>query len=282
MSLSTILKSVALSVGLISGSSHAQQSFTPTGQQTARGYGLFEYQGNQKPNTVRQKQEISDRFNSWDEQQGDACRNTGWKNVRVHNGKAHVAAVCTSPQRPSFSDRNYQKINYRNPKVQEGIQEGKFEPGFLSDLEKMCKRLDMHCMGLISIIDYETGGSFRPDIKNPNGSASGLIQFTRETARSLGTSTSALRKMKQRKQLQYVEQYFRLMQKLRLEADYSNPLDLALTIFQPSAVGKGSNHIIARQGSRAYRQNRGLDRSPADGKITASEYTRNALNRGYF
>ena len=253
--------------------------FKPTGQQTTKSYDFFEYNGTKEATNVHQKREISDRFDRWDRQQGNRCRDTSWRNVRTHEEDIYVVADCKLPERPHFSDGNYQKINYHNQKLKEGIRKGKFEKRFLPALEQMCQRLDMHCMGLLSVMDYETRSTFSPRIKNPKGSASGLIQFTAATARSLGTSTKALRQMTQLQQLQFAEKYFQRMN--RKETDYGNPLDIALTIFHPNSVGRGPGHIIGKKGSTLYRQNRGLDHSPRDGRITAQEYTREALRRGY-
>lgn len=269
-----------LLMAALGGEACAQKTtFTPTGQQTGKGYDFLEYEGSVKPFTVERKQEISDLFDRWDQQQGDKCKNTSWRNVRIHNGNIYIVADCELPERPFFSDGKYQRIDYQNPKVKEGIREGRFEKGFLPALEQMCQRLDMHCQGLLSIMDYETRGTFSPRIKNPKGTASGLIQFTAATARSLGTSTQALRRMNQVQQLKYVERYFRRMEKE--ETDYGNVIDIALTIFYPKAVGRGPGYVIGRRKSTLYRQNRGLDNSPRDGMITSREYTRRALDRGY-
>ncbi len=172
---------------------------------------------------------------------------------------------------------NHTQIDYNNAKVQSKMP--RFEDGFLQNLEKMCEDLDMDCMGLLSIMDYETAGTFSPRIKNPRGTATGLIQFTSATARDLGTSTKELRSMTQNEQLEYVRKYFEQHQD---KADYSNPRDIALSVFYPKAVGKSENFTITRKGKRAYWQNRGLDRHPKDGKITAKEYVQPALRRGYF
>ena len=175
-------------------------------------------------------------------------------------------------------DQDYTKIDYSNAQLNKRIRQGKFEKCFLSALEKMCCELDMDAMGLISIIDFETAGTFSPSIKNPTGSATGLIQFVEKTARGLGTSTRELAQMSQVEQLEYVKKYFSLFSN---RADYSNPRDIALAIFYPKALGKGSGYVIAKTGSRAYSQNAKLDRNH-DGKIVAAEYVKPALDRKYF
>jgi hypothetical protein len=61
---------------------------------------------------------------------------------------------------------------------------------------------------LVALIHFETGGSMHPSTKNPNSSATGLIQFMASTARALGTSVESLSKMSVLNQLEYVKKYF--------------------------------------------------------------------------
>ena len=51
-------------------------------------------------------------------------------------------------------------------------------------------RLAVDPVALHNLISFETAGTFDPKIKNPGSSARGLIQFTDETARSLGYNDS--------------------------------------------------------------------------------------------
>ena len=44
---------------------------------------------------------------------------------------------------------------------------------------------------LAALIDFETAGTWRPDIQNPNSSATGLLQFIDATARQLGYASAA-------------------------------------------------------------------------------------------
>lgn len=52
-------------------------------------------------------------------------------------------------------------------------------------------RIGADPVALHNLISFETNNSFSPLIKNPTSSARGLIQFTDDTARSLGYSDSA-------------------------------------------------------------------------------------------
>ena len=175
------------------------------------------------------------------------------------------------------------KVDYDNQAIKTLIEKGKVDTDFLKSLENMCNRLDMNCMAVLSVMHYETGGSFRSDIKNPNSSATGLIQFMGSTARGLETTTENLSKMNQVEQLKYVEKYFNLIKDNFDEVDYLNPKNVALAVFYPRAIGQGDNYIIAEEGrsrldDRILKVNKDHN---GDGKITADEYTGKSLGLGY-
>jgi peptidoglycan hydrolase-like protein with peptidoglycan-binding domain len=119
---------------------------------------------------------------------------------------------------------------------------------------------------LMAIMSFETGGTFSPSVENAAGSgAVGLIQFMPATARGLGTTTKALKEMSAEEQLDFVASYF---------APFKNRLttieDAYMAVLFPAAVGKGVGHILFTRGTRAYRQNGGLD-IDQDGVITVGE-----------
>jgi murein DD-endopeptidase MepM/ murein hydrolase activator NlpD len=119
---------------------------------------------------------------------------------------------------------------------------------------------------LMTVMAFETGGSFSPSIPNAAGSsAMGIIQFMDFTAKNLGTTREALKNMTAEEQMVYVGKYFEPY-KGRL-----NTLeDAYLAVFSPAFIGKGNNHVAYERGSVAYEQNRGLDLN-GDGKITVGE-----------
>ena len=265
--------------GIILGASVALGGCTDTFKESEKkgDWSSFQYQG-ETPSNVEERLQVSNLFDEWDESRGDYCKNTGWKNVQSKGDQTHIYVKCKDGENDQ-PNVQYAKIDYSNKKLQQKIKAGKFETGFLDDVEQMCKTLDMNAMGLLSVMDFETVGIYSPKIKNPRGSATGLIQFTSGTARGLGTSTSKLRKMGQREQLEYVEKYFKGHTK---HTDYSDPSDIALAVFYPRALKHDDDYVIGKLGSLLYRQNRGLDKSPKDGRITAAEYVKPALDRGYF
>jgi len=210
------------------------------------------------------------------------------------NASLAVSSSARNPIRETKPFPSYTSVDYTNATINQKIQQGRFEPGFLEEVESLCQILDMNCMGLLSVIDYETRGTFHPYIRNKGtfpssvkkssiktrrSTATGLIQFTQATAEALGTTTESLAFMSQHQQIPYLARYF--AQHRKAQTDYSNPDDIALTIFHPASVGQGSDHVIARRGRRSYHQNARLDNSPQDGRITAREYVQEALNRGY-
>jgi len=100
--------------------------------------------------------------------------------------------------------------------------------------------------------------------KNPNSSATGLIQFMDATARSLGTSTAALYQMPAVDQLYYVYKYLQ---------PYAGKLkslgDVYLAIFYPAAIGKASNYILPVN-EKTVQINRVLDKNQ-DNKLSRGE-----------
>ena len=118
---------------------------------------------------------------------------------------------------------------------------------------------------LMAAMAFESARTFSASIENPYSGAVGLIQFMPGTARGLGTSTAALKRMNAVAQLDYVRRYF-LPYKGRLK-DLS---DLYMAILWPRAIGKPSSHVLFAQGSKEYRQNKGLDVN-TDGVVTKVE-----------
>ena len=118
---------------------------------------------------------------------------------------------------------------------------------------------------LMTWMAWETGRSFRADVKNMAGSgATGLIQFMPSTARGLGTTVEALAAMSPESQLNFVWKYFKPYKgKIRSLSDGY------MAILWPRAVGKPDDHALFT-GGVAYRQNAGLDTNK-DGKVTKRE-----------
>lgn len=78
-----------------------------------------------------------------------------------------------------------------------------------------------------------------PKAKNPYGTAVGLIQFTADTAKRLGTTTNELLVMDNVTQLRYVEKYL-----MPYRGKFTSVGDLYLTIFYPVAVNKPDTYNL--------------------------------------
>ena len=73
---------------------------------------------------------------------------------------------------------------------------------------------------------------------NPEGGATGLIQFMPATAAGLGTSCEALREMSALDQLDYVERFFRpYAPRCRTFGDFY------MACFFPAAIGKEDDYV---------------------------------------
>lgn len=131
---------------------------------------------------------------------------------------------------------------------------------------------DLRCdpSDLMACMAWESGRSFRPDVRNMAGSgAVGLIQFMPSVAASLGTSTEALEALTPEAQLDWVAKYF---------APYGGKLhDLASTymaILWPAGIVKPDTYVLFDKDDKdhpaRYRQNAGLDINK-DGHVTKAE-----------
>ncbi len=121
---------------------------------------------------------------------------------------------------------------------------------------------------LMACMAWESGETFRADIKNAAGSgATGLIQFMPSTARSLGTTTQSLARMTPEDQLNYVYKYFR-----PYAGRLNNLGDIYMAILWPKGVGQPDSYVLWDKGKMptTFRQNSGLDVNK-DGRVTRAE-----------
>jgi hypothetical protein len=118
---------------------------------------------------------------------------------------------------------------------------------------------------LMAAMAFETGESFSPSVINRTSGATGLVQFMPSTARSLGTTSSALAAMTAEAQLGFVQKY---LQPFR--GRMKSLSDVYMTILFPAAVGKPDAFVLFSNPSIAYEQNAGLDVNH-DGHITKGE-----------
>jgi hypothetical protein len=146
---------------------------------------------------------------------------------------------------------------------------------FLDKVIEICKKLTFDPLDLIAAMYLETGGTMDPAIKNPLGSATGLIQFIESTAGGLGTTTAKLAQMTRVEQLDYVELYFKKAGWPSKSVPVPSLSNVYLTIFLPKYKTASDDTVIASANDpdpkvrRYYSDNGGFDQSPKKGYFTA-------------
>jgi hypothetical protein len=125
---------------------------------------------------------------------------------------------------------------------------------------------------LLNVMLFETAGTLRPDIRNKQSGAVGLIQFTRATLRGLGYTADQAARMTVPEQLEIlVKPYFKPYKKRILEsADW---LDTYMAVLWPAGIGKPDKYVMFKAPSREYRQNSGLD-VDKNGQVTKGDVRR--------
>jgi len=133
--------------------------------------------------------------------------------------------------------------------------------------------LDVPPEWLMAVMYAES--KFDPAIQNLRGSgATGLIQFmvpaVQDLNDRLGTKyyMSDIRRMPAHDQLDLVYEYLQTVRERY--GEYRSLTDLYLGILYPKAIGQDFCYALYVRGSRAYRQNRGLDENK-DGIVTVSD-----------
>lgn len=140
---------------------------------------------------------------------------------------------------------------------------------FLAKVAQIASMLGVTADALMAMFYIES--SVNPAAVNRYTGATGLIQFMPATAKSLGTTTDALRQMSGTEQLDYVYAYLK-----PYVGKMNSVYDIYFAIFFPIAIGKPDNWILQTNRLPApliAKQNPGydLDRS---GDITVAEVKR--------
>lgn len=115
---------------------------------------------------------------------------------------------------------------------QEKVTENQAE--FIAKVITICNELGINPNWLMSVMNFETAGTFSPSVKNPHSTAVGLIQFLESTAEGLGTTTAALAGMTNVEQLDYVYKYY--VQQIKAHGHINNVADAYLAVFYPAAI----------------------------------------------
>lgn len=134
---------------------------------------------------------------------------------------------------------------------------------FVSKVRDICDKLNIDPEWLMFVMYFESAHTFRPDKVNSISGATGLIQFMPSTARALGTTTNALKKMTNIEQLDFVYQYLK-----PYRGKMNSWIDVYLAVFYPKAMNQGDNFIIKTD--IVAKQNPGFDLNK-DLDITVTE-----------
>ncbi len=122
---------------------------------------------------------------------------------------------------------------------------------------------------LMFVMWFETNHTMNHRIRNRIG-ATGLIQFTPDTAVYLGTTVEKLRSMSNVEQMDYVRKHLE-----PYRGKYNSFVDLYLAIFWPAAVGKPDTYTITRdlvaKQNPVFDRNRDLDITKTEIKQTLFE-----------
>jgi len=127
-------------------------------------------------------------------------------------------------------------------------------------------------VGVASVIELESARSWSPAIHGPKvftkppGYPIGLIQFSPDTAQSMGTSTAELEQMSFGQQVQFVKAYY---DKYGGPGQFRDPGDYYLAGWGTSP-NSPDDKVLAKEGEVAYDKNKGLD-VDGNGLITAGD-----------
>lgn len=138
---------------------------------------------------------------------------------------------------------------------------------FAKKVEDISRKLGIQSDWLMLVMNSESGLNHKA--VNPTGGATGLIQFMPNTARSLGTTTTALRGMTNVEQLDYVYKYFK-----PYTGKLKSYFDLYLVTFFPLALGKGDSFVMQTKtlsASIIAKQNPAINKNK-DGVISVGEF----------
>ncbi|MPM52623.1 hypothetical protein SDC9_99383 [bioreactor metagenome] len=146
---------------------------------------------------------------------------------------------------------------------------------FKTKVLDISKNLQIDPDDLMAVMAFESW--IDPTTVNSLG-YTGLIQFGEDTAKGLGTTTAALKKMSAVEQLDYVYMY---LEPLATAGKLTTLSDIYISILSgrnSTAIGKPDSTILWSSGTKKYNANKGLDMN-GDGNITKAEATQMVIDR---
>lgn len=155
------------------------------------------------------------------------------------------------------------------------------QPNFWIELQRVAERLKTQPEWLLNVMACES--LLNPSARNslPGQTASGLLQFIEATARSMGTTTAAIRRMNPVEQLRLVERYL-----TPFRGRLKSLADVYMAVFRGFIVEGGDANVVvpldnSNKEQRIYSLNKWLDFN-SDSKITKGELALAALTVGRF
>jgi len=143
---------------------------------------------------------------------------------------------------------------------------------FTNKVRAIADKYNLDPNWLMVVMNFETGGTFSPSIRNSSTGATGLIQFMPATAQDLGTTTDALASMTNVAQLDYVDKYYSGI--VRREGTIDNVAECYLAVFYPAAIPWAMDKVFP---DMVYRVNKVFDLNK-DGTITKQEIINKILS----
>ncbi|HDG7211737.1 phage tail tape measure protein [Acinetobacter nosocomialis] len=148
----------------------------------------------------------------------------------------------------------------------QNISNKRFTSDKAKSILKVAKEIGVDPNDLAAVISFETGGTFSPSVKNPNSSATGLIQFMEGSGGTKGKYYGMNRKkfssLSFDEQMVYVEKYFK-------DRGFKSSKKRDVADLYTAVTGYGY-----KKGSKAYELNKVWD-SNGDGYIAKGEMVQN-------
>lgn len=108
---------------------------------------------------------------------------------------------------------------------------------FVDAVNYYSELLDIQPDWLVGVMYFES--KLNPAAVNPVSGATGLIQFMPSTAKSLGTTTDALKLMSRQEQMKYVYEYLK-----PYRCKMKSLVDVYFAVFFPAAIGQPRNAVL--------------------------------------
>lgn len=132
------------------------------------------------------------------------------------------------------------------------------DTAFQDKVKSICVTLNVNYIDMLAVMNLESARTFDPYIRNSLG-YTGLIQFGRAAATTLGTTTDFLRQLSRVDQCDWVLKYFQYWKQVKGMGSL-RLVDMYLTVLWPAGVGRPNEFVIFPRGSAPYRANSGFDK----------------------